>query len=85
MEKVDFLGGFPTRNDCVDTTRLKKYLLITFALTWGCWWGNALIMAVSPLACTDPLPYALFIIGGFGPTVGGCACLKGGFSWHGLG
>ena len=69
----------------MDTARLRKYLIITFAMTWALWWGDALIVALSPMECTDPLPYALFVIGGFGPTVGGCICLEGGFSWRRLG
>ena len=64
---------------------LAKYLGLTFGITWVCWWGDAILVAVLPLVESDPLPMILFTIGGLGPAIAACACLDGGFSWRGLG
>ena len=69
----------------MDASRAKRYLLIAFGITWALWWGDAALVALTPLACTDALPYVLFTLGGFWPTISGCLCLEGGFSWKHLG
>ena len=60
--------------------QLSKYLLITFGITWVCWWGDALLVKLTTFSESDPLPMVLFIVGGFGPTVAAFLCLEGGFS-----
>ena len=68
----------------MDKNRLKKYLIITFLITWTCWWGEALLVKSTALTATDILPMILFTIGGFGPTVAACVCMEGGFNSRNL-
>lgn len=68
----------------MDGKRLKKYLLITFLITWICWWLEALLVKVTPLRQSDVFPMMLFVLGGFGPTIAGLICMKNGFSWKNL-
>ncbi len=65
--------------------RLVKYLVLTFAITWLCWLGDALLVKLTAWSNSDFLPMALFTLGGFGPTIAGCVCMEGGFSWKKLG
>ncbi len=60
--------------------KLTKYLVLTFGITWLCWFADALLVSLTPLANTDVLPMILFTLGGFGPTIAACLCLEGGFS-----
>ncbi|MBR4434584.1 MAG: CPBP family intramembrane metalloprotease [Clostridia bacterium] len=64
--------------------KLIKYLLISFLITWVCWWGDALLVKLTSLNASDFIPMVLFTVGGFGPTIAACACLDGGFSWKKL-
>lgn len=64
--------------------RLAKFLLITFGITWGCWWTDALLVKLTAWTAADAVPTALFTVGGFGPTVAACVCMEGGFSWKQL-
>ncbi|MFM9412985.1 CPBP family intramembrane glutamic endopeptidase [Peptococcus simiae] len=65
--------------------RLKRYLALTFAISWLAWWGEALLIKISPLTAQDPPALLAFCLGGFGPTIAACLCLPGGFSLQGLG
>lgn len=68
----------------MDKKRLTKYLMITFLITWICWWGDALLVKMTSLEESDIFPMILFTIGGFGPTIAACICMKGGFTWKNL-
>lgn len=49
--------------------KLGKYLLITFAITYSCWWGLALLTKLQLLNSAD-IPFkVLHVLGGFGPTI----------------
>ncbi len=50
--------------------RLRIYLAATFALSWGAWGGLALLAQAGTLAYGQWPFMALFILGGFGPTIG---------------
>ncbi|MFP5527980.1 CPBP family intramembrane glutamic endopeptidase [Peptococcus simiae] len=65
--------------------RLGRYLVLTFAISWLAWWGEALVVKISPLTAQDPPALLAFFLGGFGPTIAACLCLPGGFSLKGLG
>lgn len=64
--------------------KLGKYLILTFGITWALWWGDALLVKVTPMKESDVLPMVLFTLGGLGPTFAACLCLEGGFSWKKL-
>lgn len=53
----------------MDKKRLTKYLIITFLITWVCWWGDALLVKVTSLTESNVFPMIIFTIGGFGPTI----------------
>lgn len=74
MENITF------RRNEVDKKRLIKYLLLTFIITWECWWADALLVNVTALSEGDALPMVLFTVGGFGPTIAACICMEDGFS-----
>lgn len=63
-----------------DRDRLKKYLILAFGITWGCWILDALLVALAGMKATDALPQILFTAGGFGPFIAACRCLEGGYS-----
>ena len=44
-----------------------KYLIITFAVTYVCWWGVAALVAYTDFVYGDALPTVIYIIGNFGP------------------
>ena len=54
-----------------------KYLIITFAVTYVCWWGVAALVAYTDFVYGDALPTVLYIIGNFGPAIAALCCLKG--------
>lgn len=64
----------------MDKKRLTKYLIITFLITWVCWWGDALLVKVTSLTESNVFPMAIFTMGGFGPTIAACFCMEGGFT-----
>ena len=64
----------------MDKKRLTKYLIITFLITWVCWWGDALLVKVTSLTESNVFPMIIFTIGGFGPTIAACICMEGGFT-----
>lgn len=61
----------------MDKKRLIKYLVITFLITWSCWWGEAFLLFISPLTNLDVFPMVLFTLGGFGPTIAALLCMNG--------
>lgn len=54
-----------------------KYLIITFAITYACWWSVAALVAFTPLAYGDVLPAIIYIIGNFGPAIAALFCIEG--------
>lgn len=68
----------------MDKKRLTKYLIITFLITWVCWWGDALLVKVTSLTESSVFPMILFTTGGFGPTIAACICMEGGFTQKNL-
>lgn len=64
----------------MNTKRLKKYIILTYIITWSCWWGDALLVKMTGFSESDLIPMILFTAGGFGPTISACLCLDGGFS-----
>lgn len=52
-----------------------KYLIITFAITYVCWWGVAVLVAYTDLAYGDILPTVIYIIGNFGPAIAALFCI----------
>ena len=54
-----------------------KYLIITFAITYACWWGVTALVAYTDLVYGDVLPTILYIIGNFGPAISALLCIGG--------
>ncbi len=54
-----------------------KYLIITFAITYACWWGVAALVAYTDLVYGDTLPTIIYIIGNFGPAIAALFCISG--------
>jgi uncharacterized protein len=50
--------------------RLRIYLAVTFGVTWGCWWLLASLIPPGGSPNTAPVFMALYLLGGFGPTIG---------------
>lgn len=46
-----------------------KYLIITFAITYACWWGVAALVAYTDFVYGDMLPTFIYVIGNFGPAI----------------
>ena len=46
-----------------------KYLIITFVITYACWWGVAALVAYTGVVYGDILPTIIYIIGNFGPAI----------------
>lgn len=55
---------------------LKKYLIRTFAISWICWLILALLVKSSILTFSSPIGTAIFIIGGFAPTISAISLQK---------
>lgn len=51
-------------------TKLSKYLLFTFIISWVMWGALALITTITDIRFGHPIFMTLFIIGGLGPTIG---------------
>lgn len=60
--------------------RLKKYLLLTFAVSWVSWWTLALLTGTGVVTFSSAPGLILFVVGGFGPTISAIALLEGGRS-----
>jgi membrane protease YdiL (CAAX protease family) len=50
--------------------------MITFLITWTLWFGDAILVKLTPLKESDFIPMILFTIGGFGPTIAALFCLE---------
>lgn len=51
-------------------TKLSKYLLFSFILSWVMWGSLALLTILTDIRYGHPIFMTLFIIGGLGPTIG---------------
>jgi membrane protease YdiL (CAAX protease family) len=49
--------------------RLRLFLVITFAITWGAWWALAALVPSTGLRFDNVPIMSLYILGGFGPTI----------------
>ena len=54
-----------------------KYLIITFAITYVCWWGVAALVAYADFVYGDALPTIIYIVGNFGPAIAALCCIEG--------
>lgn len=52
-----------------------KYLIITFAITYVCWWSMAILVAYTDFVYGDLLPTIIYIIGNFGPAIAALFCI----------
>ena len=52
-----------------------KYLIITFVITYTCWWGVAALVAYTDFVYGDILPTIIYIIGNFGPAIAALFCI----------
>ena len=52
-----------------------KYLIITFVITYACWWGVAALVAYTDFVYGDILPTTIYIIGNFGPAIAALFCI----------
>jgi membrane protease YdiL (CAAX protease family) len=50
--------------------RLWIYLAATFAISWGCWWTLTREMTPGDTVLASGLSATLYLVGGFGPTIG---------------
>lgn len=53
----------------MDKKKIFTYLLITFAITWLCWWGLALLTTNGIVNSSQGTFTVIHVIGGFGPTI----------------
>ena len=54
---------------------VTKYLIITFAITYACWWCVAILVAYTDFVYGDILPTIIYIIGNFGPAIAALFCI----------
>ena len=60
----------------MDIKAVVKYLAITFAVTYSCWWGVAALVRYTDLVYGDILPTIIYIIGNFGPAIAALCCIE---------
>ncbi len=53
----------------MDKKKVLKYISITFAITWICWWGLALLTNKNIIDSSQGIYTLIHVIGGFGPTI----------------
>lgn len=53
--------------------RIKKYLLMTFAISWVIWGTLIVLINNGVTAFSDPLGFIIFVAGGFGPPIAAIA------------
>ena len=59
----------------MDIKSVIKYLIITFVITYVCWWGVAALVAYTDFVYGDILPTIIYIIGNFGPAIAALFCI----------
>lgn len=60
----------------MDIKSVIKYLIITFVITYVCWWGVAALVAYTDFMYGDILPTIIYIIGNFGPAIAALFCIN---------
>ncbi len=55
--------------------KIITYLITTFAITYTCWWGLALVTNLNIVNSSQGVYTLLHVIGGFGPTIAAIALL----------
>jgi membrane protease YdiL (CAAX protease family) len=58
----------PTQDERA-SRRLRLFLGLTFAITWGAWWALAALVPSTGLKFDNVPIMSLYILGGFGPTI----------------
>ncbi|MBQ8313435.1 MAG: CPBP family intramembrane metalloprotease [Clostridia bacterium] len=53
----------------MDKSKVVTYTSITFAITWICWWGLALLTNNNIVDSSQGIFTLIYFIGGFGPTI----------------
>lgn len=53
----------------MDKRKVIAYIGITFAITWMCWWGLALLTNYNIVDSSQGIFTLIHLIGGFGPTI----------------
>ena len=53
----------------MDKRKVVTYISITFAITWICWWGLAVLTNHHIVHSSQGIFTAIHLIGGFGPTI----------------
>ncbi len=53
----------------MDKRKVVTYICITFAITWICWWGLALLTNNKIVDSSQGIFTAIHVFGGFGPTI----------------
>ena len=61
----------------MDIRTVVKYLIITFSVTYVCWWGVAALVAYTHFVYGDVLPTIIYIVGNFGPAIAALFCIDG--------
>ncbi len=69
----------------LDEWRVQEYLLITFFISWLSWGALIVLTALKVISFMSVIGIALFMIGGFGPTLSAIICLEGKLSWKKIG
>ena len=73
---LDFLPQM-CYNGFMNIKIVLKYLIITFAITYICWWGVAALVAFTHFSYGDTLPTIIYIIGNFAPAIAALFCIEG--------
>lgn len=53
----------------MNKNKLITYLIITFAITYTCWWGLALLTNLNIVNSSQGIFTLIHVVGGFGPTI----------------
>lgn len=59
----------------MDKRKIITYISITFAITWICWWGLAVLTYNHIVDSSQGIFTVIHLIGGFGPTIAAIALL----------
>lgn len=57
----------------MDKRKVITYISLTFAITWACWWGLAVLTNNHIVDSSQGIFTVIHLIGGFGPTIAAIA------------